>query len=85
MYAGFIISGLALTWAFVPMVIGAVSGVRQSDAEVASGLINTQQRIGGAMGGAPANTAALMHESQPIQAKTEMKVGAPAPAGGSAA
>jgi membrane-associated phospholipid phosphatase len=40
----FIISGLGLAFAFVPMSIGALTGVRHADAGIASGLINTTSR-----------------------------------------
>jgi EmrB/QacA subfamily drug resistance transporter len=41
-------AGLGL--AFVPVTIAAVSGVREADSGLASGLINTSQQIGGALG-----------------------------------
>ena len=44
--------------AFVPMSIGALTGVTAADAGVASGLINTSQQIGGAIGVAVATTIA---------------------------
>src|SRR5436190_2626982 len=50
LFPAFIISGLGLALAFVPMSIGALTGVRQADAGIASGLINTNQQIGGAIG-----------------------------------
>ena len=58
LFPAFIISGLGLALAFVPMSIGALTGVRASDAGVASGLINTTQQIGGAVGVALATTVA---------------------------
>jgi EmrB/QacA subfamily drug resistance transporter len=54
----FLLSGLGLALAFVPMSIGGLTGVRQADAGVASGLINTTQQIGGAIGVAVATTVA---------------------------
>jgi len=45
--------------AFVPVAIGALTGVRQADAGIASGLINTTQQIGGAIGVAAATTIAI--------------------------
>jgi EmrB/QacA subfamily drug resistance transporter len=54
----FLVSGLGLALAFVPMSIGGLTGVRQADAGVASGLINTTQQIGGAIGVAVATTVA---------------------------
>jgi EmrB/QacA subfamily drug resistance transporter len=58
LFPPFIISGLGLAFAFVPMSIGALTGVRESDAGIASGLINTTQQIGGAIGVAVATTVA---------------------------
>jgi MFS family permease len=55
---GFIISGLGLAFAFIPMSIGALTGVRQADAGIASGLISTTQQVGGAIGVAAATTIA---------------------------
>jgi EmrB/QacA subfamily drug resistance transporter len=54
----FVISGLGLAFAFVPMSIGALTGVRHADAGIASGLINTNQQIGGAIGVAAVTTIA---------------------------
>jgi EmrB/QacA subfamily drug resistance transporter len=58
LFPAFIVSGIGLALAFVPMSIGALTGVRQADAGVASGLINTTQQIGGAIGVAAATTIA---------------------------
>jgi EmrB/QacA subfamily drug resistance transporter len=58
LFPAFMISGLGLALAFVPMSIGALTGVRQADAGIASGLINTAQQIGGAIGVAAATTIA---------------------------
>jgi EmrB/QacA subfamily drug resistance transporter len=58
LFPAFIISGLGLALAFVPMSIGALTGVTQADAGIASGLINTSQQIGGAIGVALATTIA---------------------------
>src|SRR3954466_5506581 len=58
LFPAFLISGLGLALAFVPMSIGGLTGVRQADAGVASGLINTTQQIGGAIGVAVATTVA---------------------------
>jgi MFS family permease len=55
---GFIVGGLGLALAFIPMSIGALTGVRAADAGIASGLINTSQQIGGAVGVAAATTIA---------------------------
>jgi EmrB/QacA subfamily drug resistance transporter len=55
---GFLLSGIGLALTFVPMSIGGLTGVREADAGVASGLINTTQQIGGAIGVAVATTVA---------------------------
>lgn len=54
----FLLSGVGMALAFVPMSIGGLSGVRDADAGVASGLMNTTQQIGGAIGVAVATTIA---------------------------
>ena len=58
LFPGFIISGLGLALVFIPMSIGALTGVRPADAGIASGLISTSQQIGGAIGVAAATTIA---------------------------
>jgi EmrB/QacA subfamily drug resistance transporter len=45
-----IIAGAGLGFSFVPVTIGAVSGTRPDEAGLASGLINTNQQVGGALG-----------------------------------
>ena len=58
LFPAFLLSGIGLALAFVPMSIGALTGVTAADAGVASGLINTSQQIGGAIGVAVATTIA---------------------------
>jgi EmrB/QacA subfamily drug resistance transporter len=53
-----LVAGAGLGFSFVPVTIAAVSGVRDSDAGLASGLINTSQQIGGALGLAVLSTIA---------------------------
>ncbi len=45
-----IIAAAGLGFAFVPVTIAAVSGISDNDSGLASGLINTSQQIGGALG-----------------------------------
>jgi EmrB/QacA subfamily drug resistance transporter len=45
-----LLAAVGLGFAFVPMTIAAVSGVSPQEAGLASGLINTSQQIGGALG-----------------------------------
>jgi predicted MFS family arabinose efflux permease len=47
---GFLLAGFGLGFAFVPDTIAALQGVKPDQAGVASGLINTSQQIGGALG-----------------------------------
>ena len=61
LFPAFLLSGIGLALAFVPMTVGALTGVRQADAGVASGLINTSQQIGGAIGVAVATTIATTY------------------------
>ena len=45
-----LLAAVGLGFAFVPQTIAAVSGVAEREAGLASGLINTSQQIGGALG-----------------------------------
>jgi EmrB/QacA subfamily drug resistance transporter len=56
----FLLAG-AVTWAFIPVSIGALAGVTERDAGVAAGLIDTSQQLGGAIGIAVASTVAAVH------------------------
>jgi hypothetical protein len=44
------VTALGLGMSFVPMTLGAVSGVDHQDTGMASALLNTAQQIGGAIG-----------------------------------
>jgi EmrB/QacA subfamily drug resistance transporter len=55
---GFLLIGVGLGFAFVPVSIAALAGVTGKDAGLASGLINTSQQIGGAIGLAVLSTVA---------------------------
>jgi EmrB/QacA subfamily drug resistance transporter len=50
LFPGFLIIGLGMPFVFVPVTIAAVAGVSNEEAGLASGLINTSQQIGGALG-----------------------------------
>jgi EmrB/QacA subfamily drug resistance transporter len=64
LFPAFLIGGIGMAFVFVPMSIGALAGVRQRDAGVASGLLNTSQQIGGAIGVAIATTIATTYTSR---------------------
>jgi EmrB/QacA subfamily drug resistance transporter len=56
---GFLIIALGMALCFVPISIAALAGVSQAEAGIASGLINTSQQIGGAVGIALLSTIAI--------------------------
>src|SRR3954451_20698114 len=68
LFPAFILSGLGLALSFVPMSIGALTGVTEDEAGVASGLINTSQQIGGAIGVAVATTVATTYTAHFVEA-----------------
>jgi EmrB/QacA subfamily drug resistance transporter len=68
LFPAFLLSGLGMAFAFIPMTIGALAGVRHSEAGIASGLINTSQQIGGAIGVAAATTIAATYTSRFVDA-----------------
>ena len=45
-----LLAAVGLGFAFVPVTIAAVSGNQPNEAGLASGLINTSQQVGGALG-----------------------------------
>ncbi|MEY2535168.1 MAG: hypothetical protein QOF29_3078, partial [bacterium] len=47
---GFLLISVGMGFSFVPISISALAGVQPSEAGLASGLINTSQQIGGALG-----------------------------------
>jgi EmrB/QacA subfamily drug resistance transporter len=67
---GFLLTGLGIGFAFVPISIAALAGVRASEAGLASGLFNTSQQIGGALGIAALSTIATSHTNSALAAGT---------------
>jgi MFS family permease len=57
----YITFALGLAFAFVPVTIAALAQVSQQEAGLASGLINTNQQIGGAIGVAVSSTIFISH------------------------
>jgi hypothetical protein len=58
-----IVVGVGTAFAFIPVSIAALAGVAEHEAGLASGLLNTTQQLGGAIGVAVASTIAATHAS----------------------
>ena len=58
---GFVAVGIGIPFAFIPVTIAALAGVTHEKAGLASGLINTSQQVGGAIGTAVLSTIAFTH------------------------
>ena len=58
---GYLFMGFGLPFAFIPVSIAALAGVDYEEAGLASGLINTAQQVGGAIGVAVASSVAISH------------------------
>ena len=56
LFVPFVLSGFGLACIFIPMSLAALSGVQDRIAGVASGLLNTSQQLGGAVGVAVIST-----------------------------
>ena len=78
LFPGFVLGGVGLGFAFVPVTIASLTGVGRSDAGVASGLVNTARQIGGAVGLATVSTIAANVSSSYAHAHGVAVVSAPA-------
>jgi EmrB/QacA subfamily drug resistance transporter len=58
---GYLMVGFGMAFAFIPVSIAALAGVEGREAGLASGLINTVQQVGGALGVAIVATVAFTH------------------------
>ena len=63
---GFLLIAVGLGFSFVPISIAALAGIQPAEAGLASGLINTSQQIGGALGIAALSTIATSRTSDAI-------------------
>ncbi len=66
---GYLLVGFALPFTFIPVSIAALAGVQPPEAGLASGLINTAQQVGGAIGVAVTSSISISHSAH------EQKVG----------
>ncbi|HET8529225.1 MAG TPA: MFS transporter [Gaiellaceae bacterium] len=58
---GYLLVAFGMAFSFIPISIAALAGVEHHEAGLASGLINTAQQIGGALGVAIASTITFTH------------------------
>jgi EmrB/QacA subfamily drug resistance transporter len=70
---GYLLIGFALPFSFIPVSIAALAGVEHDEAGLASGLINTAQQVGGAIGVAVTSSVLLSHSNHLV------KIGTPYP------
>jgi MFS family permease len=59
--APWIVVGAGTAFAFIPISIAGLQGVTEHEAGLASGLLNTSQQLGGAIGVAIASTVSATH------------------------
>ncbi len=69
---GFLLVGFGLGFSFVPISIAALAGIRAEEAGLASGLFNTSQQIGGALGIALLSTIATSRTSDALATGTAL-------------
>ena len=69
---GFLLIGIGIGFSFVPISIAALAGVQASEAGLASGLINTSQQIGGALGIAALSTIATSQTDDALASGSTM-------------
>jgi EmrB/QacA subfamily drug resistance transporter len=67
---GFLLIAVGLGFSFVPISIAALAGVQRSEAGLASGLFNTSQQIGGALGIAALSAIATSTTKDEVQSGT---------------
>jgi EmrB/QacA subfamily drug resistance transporter len=70
---GFLLIAIGMGFSFVPVSIAALAGVRPSEAGLASGLINTSQQIGGALGIAALSAIATSTTSHELAGATALR------------
>jgi len=66
----FVVAGAGTAFAFIPISIAALAGVSEHQAGLASGLLNTSQQLGGAIGIAIASSLAASHTQTLVHSGT---------------
>jgi EmrB/QacA subfamily drug resistance transporter len=66
----FVVAGAGTAFAFIPISIAALTGVGEHQAGLASGLLNTSEQLGGAIGIAIASSVAAGHTNALLRAGT---------------
>jgi MFS family permease len=64
---GYLLFGFGLAFAFIPVSIAALAGVGPREAGLASGLLNTAQQVGGAVGVAVATSVWVSHSTHLLE------------------
>jgi EmrB/QacA subfamily drug resistance transporter len=67
---GYLLVGFALPFTFIPVSIAALAGVQAHEAGLASGLINTAQQVGGAVGVAVTSSVLISHSNHLLHGGT---------------
>jgi EmrB/QacA subfamily drug resistance transporter len=70
----FVAYGIGIPFAFIPVTVAALAGVSEREAGLGSGLINTSQQIGGAIGVAIVSTVATSYADDLLAAGDEPAV-----------
>jgi EmrB/QacA subfamily drug resistance transporter len=63
-----VVAGAGTAFAFIPISIAALAGVKEQQAGLASGLLNTSQQLGGAIGIAIGSSVAASHTQSLLHA-----------------
>src|SRR6266508_2539564 len=71
---GFLLISVGIGFSFVPISIAALAGVKDSEAGLASGLFNTSQQIGGALGIAALSSIATSTTSDEVSSGTVLSL-----------
>ena len=71
---GFLLIAVGMGFAFVPISIAALAGVQPAEAGLASGLINTSQQIGGALGIAALSAIATSRTTGSVEGGAQLPV-----------